>query len=180
MDHDELRLALAAIEPRGRELLRRYLIADQVDRDASRVGSSVRLDRRRWQAGGHKVGSDGVSHGGPAAMSGASGQPQLTLEERDLLRLLAAGASQRTISDRLGISNAAVESEIKVILDKLGVHSRLEAVARQVSSDALRDDLRRLSRRSRDLLLRWLVAALESRDEPASQALKRRAERTMP
>jgi hypothetical protein len=67
-----------------------------------------------------------------------------------------------------------------VILDKLGVHSRLEAVARQVSSDALRDHLRRLSRRSRDLLLRWLVAALESRDEPASQALKRRAERTMP
>jgi hypothetical protein len=34
MDDDELRLALSAIEPRGRELLRRYLIADQPDRDA--------------------------------------------------------------------------------------------------------------------------------------------------
>jgi hypothetical protein len=30
----DLRLALLAIEPRGRELLRRYLIADQSDRDA--------------------------------------------------------------------------------------------------------------------------------------------------
>jgi hypothetical protein len=34
LDDDELRLALSAIEPRGRELLRRYLIADQSDRDA--------------------------------------------------------------------------------------------------------------------------------------------------
>jgi hypothetical protein len=34
MDDDELRLALSAIEPRGRDLLRRYLFADQCDRDA--------------------------------------------------------------------------------------------------------------------------------------------------
>jgi hypothetical protein len=35
MDDDDLRLALSAIEPRGRELFRRYLIADQPDRDAT-------------------------------------------------------------------------------------------------------------------------------------------------
>jgi hypothetical protein len=34
MDDADLRAALSAIEPRGRELLRRYLIADQPDRDA--------------------------------------------------------------------------------------------------------------------------------------------------
>jgi hypothetical protein len=34
MDDDDLRLALSAIEPRGRELLRRCLIAYQPDRDA--------------------------------------------------------------------------------------------------------------------------------------------------
>jgi hypothetical protein len=34
MNDADLRLALSAIEPRGRELLRRYLIADQPDRDA--------------------------------------------------------------------------------------------------------------------------------------------------
>jgi hypothetical protein len=38
MDDEELRLALSAIEPRGRELLRRYLIADQSDRDALALG----------------------------------------------------------------------------------------------------------------------------------------------
>ena len=34
MDEDELRVALSAIELRGRELLRRVLIRDQADRDA--------------------------------------------------------------------------------------------------------------------------------------------------
>jgi hypothetical protein len=34
VNDDDLRLALSAIEPRGRELLRRYLIAAQPDRDA--------------------------------------------------------------------------------------------------------------------------------------------------
>jgi hypothetical protein len=34
VDDPELRLALSAIQPKGRDLLRRYLIADQSDRDA--------------------------------------------------------------------------------------------------------------------------------------------------
>jgi hypothetical protein len=34
VDDADLRMALSAIEPRGRELLRRYLIADQSGRDA--------------------------------------------------------------------------------------------------------------------------------------------------
>jgi hypothetical protein len=34
VDDADLQLARSAIEPRGRELLRRYLIADQPDRDA--------------------------------------------------------------------------------------------------------------------------------------------------
>jgi hypothetical protein len=34
VDDTDLRAALSAIEPRGRDLLRRYLIADQSDRDA--------------------------------------------------------------------------------------------------------------------------------------------------
>jgi hypothetical protein len=34
VNDSDLRTALSAIEPKGRELLRRYLIADQPDRDA--------------------------------------------------------------------------------------------------------------------------------------------------
>jgi hypothetical protein len=34
VDDADLRAALSAIRPRGREMLRRYLIADQPDRDA--------------------------------------------------------------------------------------------------------------------------------------------------
>jgi hypothetical protein len=38
VDDADLRTALSAIELRGRELLRRYLIADQPDRDALASG----------------------------------------------------------------------------------------------------------------------------------------------
>jgi hypothetical protein len=38
MDDNELRLALSAVEPRGRHLLRRFLIADQSDRDVLALG----------------------------------------------------------------------------------------------------------------------------------------------
>jgi hypothetical protein len=38
VNDSELRLALSAIEPRGRDILRRYLSADQADRDALGLG----------------------------------------------------------------------------------------------------------------------------------------------
>jgi hypothetical protein len=47
MDEDELRVALSAIEPRGRELLRRALIQDQADRD----GIASQLLRYRDERG---------------------------------------------------------------------------------------------------------------------------------
>jgi hypothetical protein len=51
VDDSDLRLALSAIEPRGRELLRRYLIADQADRDelASRLLNEG-TEHARWLA----------------------------------------------------------------------------------------------------------------------------------
>jgi hypothetical protein len=47
MDDADLRLALSAIEPRGRELLRRYLIADQPDRDALALRLLLRVRSTR-------------------------------------------------------------------------------------------------------------------------------------
>jgi hypothetical protein len=47
VDDDELRLAISAIEPSGRDDLRRVLIRDQADRDAI----SSRLMRYRDQNG---------------------------------------------------------------------------------------------------------------------------------
>src|SRR5262245_9687474 len=48
---------------------------------------------------------------------------------RPVLRLLAAGATRRVASERLGASPATVRNHVQNLLGKLGVHSRLEAVA---------------------------------------------------
>ncbi len=54
---------------------------------------------------------------------------QLTMKERAVLDLLHDGLSTSEIVARLGIGNSTVRSHIQAILTKLGVHSRLEAVA---------------------------------------------------
>jgi DNA-binding NarL/FixJ family response regulator len=53
----------------------------------------------------------------------------LTPRERQVLELLAHGDSKETIAARLFLSTNTVRNHIQNILTKLGVHSRLEAVA---------------------------------------------------
>jgi two-component system, NarL family, response regulator LiaR len=51
----------------------------------------------------------------------------LTPREKDVLRLLAAGKSNREIADALAISDQTVKSHVSHVLDKLGVGSRTQA-----------------------------------------------------
>ncbi|HXF35812.1 MAG TPA: response regulator transcription factor [Actinomycetota bacterium] len=53
---------------------------------------------------------------------------RLTPREAEILRALAGGASAQEVADLLGISRLTVESHVKSILAKLGVHSKIEAV----------------------------------------------------
>ena len=53
----------------------------------------------------------------------------LTRREVEILRLLATGGRTRDIAERLHVSRATVKNHVQSILVKLGVHSRLEAVA---------------------------------------------------
>lgn len=53
----------------------------------------------------------------------------LTNRELEVLGLLAHGAGTKIIADRLGVSPHTVHNHIAVMLNKLGVHSRAEAVA---------------------------------------------------
>lgn len=46
------------------------------------------------------------------------------------------GASTRRIGQLLGVSTATVRSHVKSVLAKLGVHSRVEAVALLLTCDA--------------------------------------------
>jgi DNA-binding NarL/FixJ family response regulator len=53
---------------------------------------------------------------------------QLTKRQRDVLALLAEGASTKEIAAQLGITSLTARKHVERVLAKLGVHSRLEAV----------------------------------------------------
>jgi DNA-binding NarL/FixJ family response regulator len=53
----------------------------------------------------------------------------LTARQLEVLRLLAAGHSQKEIAGMLGLSSKTVATHIQYILTKLDVHSRAQAVA---------------------------------------------------
>lgn len=54
----------------------------------------------------------------------------LTAREKEVLRLMAQGASSRDIGARLGISYATVRTHTRSLRSKLGVHSKLEAIVK--------------------------------------------------
>jgi two-component system NarL family response regulator len=54
--------------------------------------------------------------------------PQLTNRELQVLRHVAEGQSNREIAGRLGISENTVKNHVRNILEKLRLHSRMEAV----------------------------------------------------
>jgi len=56
--------------------------------------------------------------------------PGLTSRERDVLMGLRRGHTDKTLATTLGISSWTVHTHMKSLFDKLGVHTRAEAVAR--------------------------------------------------
>jgi two-component system nitrate/nitrite response regulator NarL len=66
---------------------------------------------------------------GDARDEGETVAPDLTSREREVLGLLARGLTQGEIARALVISEKTVATHIQHVLEKLGVHSRAEAVA---------------------------------------------------
>ena len=56
------------------------------------------------------------------------GAPRLTDRELQVLRLVAKGMSNREIATELFISENTVKNHVRNMLEKLGMHSRMEAV----------------------------------------------------
>ncbi len=59
------------------------------------------------------------------------GEPptELTRRELEILRLMSSGANTKSMAERLHVSPATVRNHVQNVFGKLGVHSRLEAVA---------------------------------------------------
>lgn len=70
-------------------------------------------------------------HRAATAQSEAGTAPEAALSRRelDVLRLLALGLNTRAAAERLHVSPATVRNHVQNLFAKLGVHSRLEAVA---------------------------------------------------
>jgi DNA-binding CsgD family transcriptional regulator len=65
---------------------------------------------------------------------------QLTNREREILRQIASGLQNKEVAQALGISLATVRNHVHNILDKLGVHSKLEAVCLAFRSGWVEED----------------------------------------
>ena len=87
--------------------------------DSGELAARVRRSLRR---AGVLANGSGDSRPAPVHLS-------LSPRETEILRLLAAGRSQKEIAASLVISSKTVATHIQHVLAKLGVHSRAEAVA---------------------------------------------------
>lgn len=69
---------------------------------------------------------------------GAEGVAALSKREREVLSLVAEGLNNRAIGARLFISENTVKNHVRNIHEKLGVHTRMEAVVRAVREGVLK------------------------------------------
>jgi DNA-binding CsgD family transcriptional regulator len=98
------------------------------------VDRSARLSRALERLGAQRAGSTtGIADGWePLPAPGPVSQPKappLTDREKEILHQVAAGLQNKEIAHKLGISLATVRNHIHNILEKLDVHSKLEAVS---------------------------------------------------
>ncbi len=106
-------------------LLKEIPIEEVADADAQRLGRANRASPRRWP---RSLLTEF------AAISKASEErpqmpaPRLTDREMEVLRLVAQGLNNRDIAKELFISENTVKNHIRNILEKLHLHSRMEAV----------------------------------------------------
>lgn len=94
------------------------------------VEESSRLFRALERLGAVRIEGTcpGSSTPPPPSLPGTD-PPSLTAREREILGCVASGLQNKEVAQRLSLSVATVRNHIHNILEKLGVHSKLEAVS---------------------------------------------------
>jgi DNA-binding CsgD family transcriptional regulator len=110
------------------ELFTLVHILQPIDRSGRLTRALERLGAQRMGVASVVAGEawEPVSAPTPVSLPKA---PPLTDREKEILRWVAAGLQNKEIAHKLGISLATVRNHIHNILEKLDVHSKLEAVS---------------------------------------------------
>ncbi len=110
------------------------LAAGMTIRAAARhCGISVRTAHRRIASARRAMGAPSTG-ALLAQLHGPSEVPDLTPRQREVLALVARGATTATIAAELGISAATVESHLRAARQRLGTRTRWQAAAIAVGS----------------------------------------------
>jgi DNA-binding NarL/FixJ family response regulator len=81
----------------------------------------------------HRIGTD-ARRRAPHSVEATLARAPLTPREREVVKLLVMGCSTRQIAQRTNLTVATVHTYLKRIYPKLGVHSRVELVARMAGT----------------------------------------------
>ena len=127
----------AGDRPRAREDFARAIVGQQkvTDTEVELIGSDGRVLSVELSSVPLRDGQQVVGVFGLLARPPEPGRPtrpphsRLTPRQREVLRMLAQGASTKQIAGRLHLSTETVRNHVRGILQALDVHSRVEAVA---------------------------------------------------
>ena len=97
----------------------------------------VQVNSVPLRRGDEVIGVFAISAKPPVPMQDAA--RRLTPRQRDVLRLLAAGATTDQIADELHIARETVRNHVRGVLAELRVHSRVEAIAAARAAGLLDD-----------------------------------------
>jgi DNA-binding NarL/FixJ family response regulator len=124
----------------GLEYVTHHLYAEQVRAALfARPGSDAQLA----EASGRALSLDEAVAAARQALSAQGRRPYhpastpLSAREREVLACIVEGMHDREIADQLCISPRTVQSHVLAILNKLGAHSRAEAVAIAIRNDLI-------------------------------------------
>jgi DNA-binding NarL/FixJ family response regulator len=131
--HHEDRLLVEAVEAGASGFLGKDEAADEVLAAAkSAAEGEVLIDPSTLTRLLHQVAKEREAQRDAMALF-----DELTEREREILQLLAEGMRNEGIAQKLYISPQTVQTHVRNLLAKLGVHSKLEAVAFAVKHGAI-------------------------------------------
>ena len=87
-----------------------------------------------------EVARTAMEEGNPASPGGADPYDTLTDREKQVLKLVAEGKSNKDVAEMLGISVKTAMSHREHVMEKLGVHNRTELVRFAIKKGVIRVD----------------------------------------